>query len=162
MCHGDIMKNTRGWKHYAIFYGFALIFYFIYISVLALQNDGYDPGLLIGTIYLPVIFVGLMFVFDTIFDTILSRGKRKEKSDFDAFAKRCTLQIQKQCDFSLEDFRRLRQNSRFQKALQQAYRINTEGETEELNIAFLEKKFKKNTREAKALEIVIQQLGKSI
>ena len=162
MCHGDNMKNTRGWKNYAIFYGFALIFYFIYISVLALQNDGYDPGLLIGTIYLPVIFVGLMFVFDTIFDTILSRGKRKEKSDFDAFARSCTLEIQKQCDFSLEDFRRLRQNSRFQKALQQAYRIKTEGETDELNMVVLEKKFKKNTREAIALEIVIKQLGKSI
>ena len=61
---------------------------------------------------------------------------------------------------NIEDFRRLREDERFQKGLQQAFRIKNEGETESLNFTILEKKFKKNTREYEAMNVVIEEVKK--
>lgn len=157
------MRNKRGIKHYLKFYLLILVVYFIYVSILAITNKGYDPFLLFSVIYLPVLFIFFVFLFDTLLDPIFNRlGKRKpnDANLYKEFFQVVTYQVNEQCDFSIEDFRRLRENERFQKGLQQAFRIKNDGETDELNFALLEKKFKKNTREYEAMNVVIEEVKK--
>lgn len=158
------MKRKKGLKHYAKFYAFVVVAYFIYIAINALQNDGFNQAMLASLVYLPVMFIGLVWLFDTILDPFfnrLSRGKKtSEQERYRQFFMLITNEINTQCEFSIEDFRRLRENEKFQKGLQQAYRIQDDGETTELNFTLLEKKFKKNSREYTAMQVVIAEVKK--
>ena len=154
------MRNRRTVKHYLLMYLIIVVVYFVYMSILAIRDGEYNPAMLFSLIYLPILFVGFMYVFDTIFDTIFGRKKKqKEKADKDFF-KVLTEAINRELDLSIEDFRRLRENERFQKALQQAHKIKDEGETDDMNFTLLTKKFKRNTREYQAMAIVIDEVKK--
>ena len=72
------MRNKRGFKHYVKFYLLILAVYFIYVSILAINNKGYDPFLLFSVLYLPILFIFFVFLFDTLLDPIFNRlGKSK-------------------------------------------------------------------------------------
>ena len=62
--------------------------------------------------------------------------------------------------YDIEDFRKLRESSKFQKALNHAFKISSEGEYKGVTFEFLEKKFKKGTLEYKAIIIVIEEAKK--
>lgn len=157
------MKNKRGFKHYLRFYILIVVVYFIYVSILAISNKGYDTFLLLSILYLPIMFIFFVFLFDTLLDPIFNRFKKSKSSEADSykvFFQKITYQVNEQCDFTIEDFRRLRESEKFQKALQQAFRVKNVGETDELNFTLLEKKFKKNTREYEAMIVVISEVKK--
>ena len=158
------MKNKKGFKHYLQFYVLIVIVYFLYISILAMQNDGYDSTMLFSLIYLPPAFVGFIYLFDSIMEPFFNKMKQPKKNSeaslYKQFFQVITNQVNTQCDFSIEDFRRLRESDKFQKALQQAYKIKTEGETPDLNFVLLDKKFKKETREYEAMQVVIEEVKK--
>jgi len=157
------MKNKRGFKHYLKFYALIVIVYFIYVSILAITNGGYDPVLLLSIGYLPIMFIFFVFMFDTLLDPLFNRFKKpktNEASLYKEFFQKMTYEVNEQCDFTIEDFRRLRENEKFQKGLQQAFKIKNNGETNELNFVLLEKKFKKNTREYQAMIVVINEVKK--
>lgn len=69
-------------------------------------------------------------------------------------------EIQKECNFSIEDYSKLRSDKKFQKGLGQGFRVYDNGETEDLNFEFLERKFKKGTNEYTAFQVVIKQVKK--
>ena len=92
-------------------------------------------------------FIFFVFMFDTLLDPLFNRFKKpktNEASLYKEFFQKMTYEVNEQCDFTIEDFRRLRENEKFQKGLQQAFKIKNNGETNELNFVLLEKKFKKN------------------
>lgn len=153
------MKNKRGLKHYLRFWILASIVYTIYIIVLSIR-DGFTVELFLPVLYLPLVFTFLLFVFDMIFDRIWPQKGKKEDDEFNSFIKKTTFEVNEQLELSIEDFRRLRENEKFQKSLYQAYQIYLIGETEEINFVFLDKKFKKDTIEFKAMEVVVNEVKK--
>ena len=153
------MKNKRGFKHYLRFWMLATVIYAAYIIFIS-SRDGVDVTLVTSALYLPIVFTFLLFAFDTVFDRIWPQKEKKEDQEFDEFLKKTTYQVNEELELSIEDFRRLRENAKFQKSLYQVYQIYLIGETDEINFIFLEKKFRKDTTEYRALEIVVNEVKK--
>lgn len=154
------MKQKKGFKYYLTFYGIITGVYFIYISILAIQNGGYDATLLFSVVYLPILFIAFIVLFDGIFDKLFNRKKPNQNDDFTNYNKIITAHVNEQCNLTIEDFRHLREDMRFQKGLFQAYTIKNNGETKEMNFIVLEKKFKKKTKEYEAMSVVINETKK--
>lgn len=154
------MRPEKNFKYYFRLYLISLVVYLGYVAFLAYQNDGFDMTLLFGATYIPVLFILFMFVFDKIFDRIFPSKEKKTDDQYKVFLDKITKLIDEKLDFSIEDFRRLRTDARFQKALHHAYLIIEQGETDDINVKFLEKKFKNGTNEAKAMEIIIDEVKK--
>lgn len=154
------MRPEKNLKYYFRLYILAVVVYLGYVSFLAYQNGGYDVALLFGATYIPLLFIAFMFVFDKLFDKLFPSREKKQNTAYQSFVKTVTNAIDTELDFSIEDFRRLRQDAKFQKALYHAYLITEQGETDEFNIVFLEKKFKKDSNEARAMEIIIREIKK--
>lgn len=159
------MKNSRGIKYYVRFYLIILIGYLIYITLDAYNNSwDFRTDMIIGITYIPLMFVAFVYIFDTILEKIFPRMKsirqNKPNDQYKEFLNVCTNRINDELQLGIEDFRRLRENERFQKALHQAYEITENGETEAVNFLFLKKKFKNNTKEYKAINIVLDEVEK--
>jgi|LGVE01.1.fsa_nt_gb hypothetical protein len=154
------MKNKRGIKHYIRFYVLAVVLYFAYISYIAYQTGGYDSATLLSVGYIPLLFIVFLYFFDTIMDIVMPSQKTKKEDEYTSFIKFTTQEVNNQGDFSIEDFRRLRESDKFQKALFQAFHIKKDGETDEFNFIMLEKKFKRGSREHQAITIVIKEVKK--
>ena len=65
--------------------------------------------------------------------------------------------VKDELKFEVEDFRRLRENDKFQKALFDAYTIYLDGETAEFSYEKIAQKFEKGTKEQQAVDIVIRE-----
>ncbi len=154
------MRTKRDFKYYVRMYLIALVVYLGYVGFLSFQAGGVDWTLVLGAAYIPVIFILFMYVFDRLFDKLFPPKEKKQADAFKAFAKQCTEAVDEELELSLEEFRRLRENQKFQKALYHAYHIVENGETEEINFVFLEKKFRNDTNEAKAMDIIIDEVKK--
>ena len=61
-------------------------------------------------------------------------------------------------EFIVEEFRRLQNNVKFQEDLNKAYKIFKEGENEVLSIAKLERKYRKDSLEQRAMKYVTDYL----
>jgi len=152
------MKKTRGFKHYLKFWLIATGLYGSYIVYLAYQDGAFNQPALLSVGLLPLLFTFLLFVFDQIFDRIWPTKEKKTDDEFNDFLIKTTSKVNEKLQLSIEDFRRLRENVRFQKSLYQAYQVYLIGETEEINYTFLNKKFKKDSKEYNALMIVIEEV----
>ena len=159
------MRKNKDWKYYFKFYAMIVVVYFIYVSILAIRDGGYNEYALATVLYLPPLFVVFVVIFDRLLDPVfrkMGRKKLKQSNDYELFLTQMTTAVNETLDLSIEATRRLRENDRFQKSLQQAYRIQTEGETVEMNFILLSKKFKNGTEEQKALEIVMDEVRKTL
>jgi hypothetical protein len=152
------MKKTRGFKHYFRFWVIATLLYTAYVSYLAYTEGYFNPAVLVSVGILPVLFTFLLFVFDQIFDRIWPTKEKKTDDEFNDFLNKTTTRVNEKLELSIEDFRRLRENEKFQRSLYQAYQIYLIGETEDINYTLLNKKFKKETIEYNALMIVIKEV----
>jgi hypothetical protein len=136
---------------------------FIYATIDAISTGSYDSELLITMTFAPATFSGFMFVFDKIFDMIFPnklKTKRKDSDKYGNFLDIVNKAVENDTSFSIEDYRRLRDSDKFQKALRQAFKIYEEGESQDITFSYLEKKFKKSSREYAAMNIVLNQVKK--
>lgn len=154
------MNNKKGFKYYAIVFGVSTIALILYILYLGYQAGELDSTLLVSLIYVPFMFTGFLFVFDKIFDKLMPSKTQKKDNLFSNYLKIVSAAIQSEYNFSIEDYRRLRENPKFQKALEQAFRILEKGETEDISFDFLERKFKKGTNEFLSMIVVIDEVKK--
>jgi hypothetical protein len=108
------------------------------------------------TWFLPVFFVGVYWGSDLLLDKIFNRKKRVdyEAKFLDAIGQR----MRESNLFTIEDFRRLQINMKFQQSLDAAYKIYQNGEDDLFNIDKLEKKFNKESKEYLAMKFVIDYL----
>lgn len=160
-----IMRTGKGWKYYFKFYIMVTVVYFLYVSIIALRQGGYQPYSISTVIFLPPIFVGFIALFDRALDPFFRKlaGKKKIKvTDYNVWVHDMDKKIHEHCDFTIEEYRRLRESKRFQKSLNQAHRILKEGENEELTLSYLKKKFKPNTNEGEAFEVVLNEVEKTL
>jgi hypothetical protein len=157
------MKQTKNFKYYLMIFVISTLAIFVFATIDAFNNDGYDKELLLTMSFAPISFTVFLFVFDKAFDMIFpkkNKGKSEIKDKYLNFLSMVNKEVEANVDFSIEDFRRLRDSERFQKSLKQAFRIFEEGETEDITYDYLSKKFKKDTNEHIAMQIVITELKK--
>jgi hypothetical protein len=110
--------------------------------------------------FLPPFFVIIYYGSDFALDAIFNRKKKAdyESKFLDAIGER----MRKDQIFTIEDFRRLQINDKFQRSLSMAYQIYINGESEHYTIDNLKRKFDKNTIEERALKYVIVYLEENM
>jgi len=136
---------------------------FIFSSILILGYTIYrmvrydDPiSALYTTWFLPLFFIMIYWGSDFLLDKIFNR---KKKVDYEGkFLDSIGEEMRKSNSFTIEDFRRLQLDQKFQQSLKIAYRIYMDGEDEVFNIKKLERKFRKDTTEDRAMRFVIAYL----
>jgi hypothetical protein len=158
------MRQTKGFKYYLMIFGIAVFALLVYTVFDALKNGALRWEMLLIAIVIPIIFTALLYMFDRIFDFAFKKFSKNKQQDnkegYEAFLNMINKVVEEQTDFSIEEYRHLRVSDRFQKALKQVYKVYEDGETPELSYAYLQKKFKKNTNEFVALNIVIEEVKK--
>lgn len=154
------MENKKGLKYYIRYYLILLLAYIVLVLISTSMNDWvWNTGQLISIAYLPLTFVVFMFIFDRIFAKFMKPKKTSDKDQYSLFVRKVVEELQEKENFIIEDYNQLRENDRFQKAMKHAYEIVENGETEEMNVEFLRKKFKKDTVEGKAMNIVLEEVN---
>ena len=152
------MRKKKDLKYYALILIYSSVALIVYMLYLRIKDGEFDSELFLSLVYVPIMFTALLFVFDLIFDKLLPKKGNKGNVKFDIYLKNASTAIQTECDFSIEEYTKLRSDQKFQKGLGQAFRVYDNGETSDLNIEFLERKFKKGTNEYEAFQIVIKEV----
>ena len=109
---------------------------------------------------LPVLFVGIYWLGDTVLQKI--SDKRYKTNYEDRFVELVNTKMRESNQFLIEDFRRLQLNPKFQESLKMAYQIYQNGENEIFTIAKLEKKFEPKTIEALAMSFIIKEIKEKL
>lgn len=157
------MGQTKGFRYYLTIFIIATAALLIYATIDAISNHGFDKSLLLTFTLAPVTFTGFLYIFDRIIDFIFPKkmkAKKEDKQEYQNFLKNINRAVEENSELSIEDFHQLRISEKFQKALGQAYRIFKQGETVDLTLGYLSRKFKKNTREYIAINIVVNEVKK--
>lgn len=155
------MKTKRTFKYYLTFYGVATLFYAFYMVIQTRNTGGIQFLHVLMVLLVPLMFIIFLFLFDTLTDKLIPKNKKQTIDDeYKLFLTKVTTAVNEELKLGIEDFRRLRENDKFQKALYHCYLISKDGETQDINFAFIQKKFKKDTNELKAIKIVIEQVKK--
>jgi len=154
------MNSKKGLRYYVMIFFFSVLALTAYIAYLSVKEGSVDYDLVRSYILVPPVFTGLLYGFDKIFEKIFPSKSKKKDTAFTNYLKHIGDEITNQCKFSIEEFRRLRENGSFQKSLEQAFRILSNGETKDISFQFLEKKFKKNNNEYIALNVVVNEVKK--
>ena len=89
------------------------------------------------------------------------RTNSPQKTEFQEFLDLVNEIVGKNMEFTLEEERRMRENVKFQKSLSQVFTIIKHGENDEITWDYLQKKFKKDSKEFEALNLVIESVKKS-
>ena len=156
------MNPKKGYRYYAIVFLFSVLALGVYVAYLAIKEGSIDYELINSLMLIPLMFTLFLFVFDLIFAKIFPSKSKQDNDQYKIYLDHVGKAITDQCDFGIEDYRRLRANASFQKSVEQVYKLITDGETEEINYQFLDKKFKKNTNEYIALSVVINEVKEMI
>lgn len=159
------MNKTKGLKYYAFIFLVATVAIAIYVLILFLRGayEG-EPATLLTMFLIPVVFVGFLFIFDKIFNFILpARFKQQDvqKTEYEMFLEEVNKIVSNNMEVTLEEGRRLRESDRFQKSLSQVFTIIKHGENKALTYEYLQKKFKKDTKEYEAINLVIESVKKT-
>lgn len=159
------MNKTKVLKYYALIFLTAVIAISIYTLVLYLRGEiegGFSS--IFAMFLIPVVFVGFLFIFDKIFNLLIPakyKNLETQKTEYEVFLDQVNQIVGAHLEISLEESRKLRENERFQKSLSQVFTILKHGENNELSWEYLQKKFKKDSTEFEALNIIIESVKKS-
>lgn len=125
-------------------------------SVYRIVKDGAQVSEVASLWALPAIFILIYYGSDTLLEKIFR--KKKQINYEGKFVEEIAERMRNSKEFLVEDYRRLQINDKFQESLKIGYQIFLNGETEVFNINKLERKFKKDTIESKAIQYVIDYL----
>jgi len=156
------MGQKKNFKYYLLIFGIAMLAILIYTVINWVSTGTFQIGMLWSALVFPLLFTTFFFVFDKIFEKLFPKQKKLqgEKDDINNFVNKMNAAMDKDGGFSITDYRTLQESERFQKTLKQLYSIKKDGETEDLTMDYLSKKFKKSTVEYKAIQIIIEELKK--
>lgn len=156
------MGQKKNFKYYLMIFGIAVLAILIYTVVIWLDSGQFNLTLLQMALIIPILFTLFLFIIDQVSSRIFPKRQKqiKEKEDFDSFVHKANQVLDSEGDFSIQDYRILQDSERFQKTLKQLYTIKNDGESEDLTIDYLSKKFKKTSIEYKAVQIIINEVKK--
>ncbi len=145
-------KTFKFYLYRFIYFSILVIVYNIY----SIYTDSVSVSDLAVTWVLPFIFIGVYYLGNNILDKF---KKKKHVINYEVnFLETISSNMRKSGEFILEDFRKLKSNDKFQKAVKDAYNIYENGETELYNFQRLEKKFRKDSIEHNAILFVISYI----
>ncbi len=148
-------KFRKPMKFYLTLFIFSSVLIFGYTIYRVVVDDA-PISELYTTWFLPVFFISIYWSSDFLLDKIFNR---KQKVDYEGkFLDTIGQRMRDANAFLIEDYRRLQINQKFQASLKIAYKIYIDGEDEVFTIEKLEKKFKKDTIEYKAMSFVVDYL----
>lgn len=105
--------------------------------------------------YLPFLVTFFLWFYDLVSTKLFSRfDKRSEALEFNAHMSK---RIREDLDYQVEDFRRLREHHKFQRALEDCFQIYTHGETEILNYELVEARFRKDDDVKPVIDLMINE-----
>jgi hypothetical protein len=154
------MKSKKGLKYYATIFGFSTTALVLYVAYLRIKDGEFDTEIILPLLYVPVVFTGFLFAFDRLFEMIFPGQKKVRNNKYNNYIQVVGDAIDVECDFGIEDYKKLRNSQRFQKGMEQAFRVYDKGETDDIDFEFLEKKFRKSTNEYIAFQVVIKEVKK--
>lgn len=111
---------------------------------------------LVPHIYFPFFITIIMIVFQR-FRKKIDVGIEEDKEKHD-FVIHMSEHVKKELNFDLEDFRILQESDEFQRSLYDAYNIYIYGESEMLNFGTIETRFRDNSKEQLAIEVIRQEV----
>jgi preprotein translocase subunit SecE len=161
------MGTKKTYKYYLKIYASAIAAILLFTIIDWINNKEIDLTLLYSALVFPFLFVGMLFIFDKLFDWGFKkfspkrqeRMKNKENS-YESFLTKVDQILNKHESFSIEDIRQLQEGPKFQKTLSQLHKIIMHGETQDLSFDYLGRKFKKNTVEYRAVQLIIENITK--
>jgi uncharacterized membrane protein len=152
------MNNNKGMKYYLIIFIVSLISVILYGIYVSVQQSDFDPAYFASLLTVPFAFTGFLMLFDFLLAKILpKKNPQKSLNEYEQYLIQLTEILKDSNEFSIEDFRKFRVNERFQRALKNLYKISKDGESEDLNYKIVEKRFKKDSLEHKAIQILINK-----
>jgi len=105
---------------------------------------------------MPFLFTGFYYGSDALMDKFM---KRKKKINYESkFLEAISIKMREGNEFVIEEFRKLQNNKVFQDDLKKAYQIYQNGETDNFGIDRLEKKYRKDSLEKRAMKYVVEYL----
>jgi len=153
------MNRKKDLKYYTKVFTFSFIGLILYIIYLWIRTGVLDPLALGNWVYIPIVFTFITFIFDKSTDYFSS--SQTKKLGYSEFVRNISLELKKSDKYTIEDFRKIRENQKFQKSLEQAYSIIEKGATDTINIQMLERKFETGTMEYDAVLILIEEIKKN-
>ena len=151
------MKEEKTLRYYLFVYLLSLGGLFVYLTYQAWRNDGYDETLLASLLWVPVFVTLFVFLIDRISGLFRKKDGKSNRVKSQKYFEYMSKTIDENHDFLFEDFRKLKQSTRFQKGLKQAFQIYENGETDILNFEYIIKKYQKESIEYKAMVTVIEK-----
>lgn len=152
------MISNKGMKYYLIVFFVSMAFVLVYGTIVSVSSGGIDFVYLMSLATVPFAFTGFLILFDFLLAKILPKKPAvKAMNEYEQYVLNATEILKETEEFSIEDFRKMRNSDRFQKTLKRLHQIQTFGETEENNYRMIEKKFKKDSVEYKAIQKLINK-----
>lgn len=155
------MINNRKNKDSLLYY--ALIFLGISIGLLIFglvfpsRRDGLSYSEWIGVFWFyPFLVVIVIFFYRKVTKKMFK--KLDQQNEERQFVLHMSKIVKEELGYEVEDFRKLRENEKFQKALLDAYTIYQDGESTTINYDQLSRKFEAKSKEAIAVELIIREL----
>lgn len=150
-----MQKQKRPLKFYLIIFGFSLLIVIGYTLYQILFNDA-EVADVYTLWFMPFIFTAFYYGSDWL---ILKLTNRKKKVDYEAkFLDTISQRMRDANEFLVEEFRRLQINRRFQDDLNKAYLLLKEDRIDDASIERLERKYKKDSLEKRAMKYVVDYL----
>ncbi len=148
-------KQKKPFKFYVIIFVFSMLMVVAY-SLYAIYAQGREVADIYTIWFMPLIFTAFYYGSDAL---IYRLTNKKKKVDFEGkFLNDISKKMRDSNEFIVEEFRRLQNNVKFQEDLNKAYKIFKEGENEVLSIAKLERKYRKDSLEQRAMKYVTDYL----
>ena len=151
------MNYKKGFRYYGFVFAMSTLAIVIFLAVNSFQGADISATYILSILTVPFVFTTFLFIFDRIIDAIFNRKKKQEVDLYEAFLLEATNLLKETGEFDIEDFKKFRNNVKFQRVLKILFRIKEHGETTDANYKMVEKRFKKDTKEQKAIEYLMSR-----
>ena len=105
--------------------------------------------------YLPIFVTLFLWFYNTMSDKLYS--KMDSVSEEKEFLFEVSRAVKQQLEYEKEDFKQLKENEKFQKLLEDAYKVFRDGESETLNYETLKARFKDDQDNKVPADVVIEK-----
>jgi hypothetical protein len=152
-------RRLKSWIYYVAIYliGLALVGG---VAIFKRLNGTYTVADLWNVIVLPAVFALFMFLSDLILQKI---SDKKDRTNYEGkYLDAVSAKMQASNKFLIEDFRKLKESSRFQEALKYGFHIVQNGEDERFTVAHLERRFDSRSLEGRAMPYVVEHIREKL
>lgn len=149
------MNSKKGFKYYLFVFSMSVVAIFIYLMINSFGGNEVTVQYIISILTVPFMFTLFLFLFDRLLGFFMPKKKNMETDVYEQFLVTSTEKLRNTNEFTIEDFKRFRTNERFQRTLKMISKIEVNGETQDANYKMVEKRFKKDTIEHKAIQYLI-------